>query len=64
MEELLAAYVRYLTAERNLSPYTLRNYRSDLLEFGRYLDDEGLGPLDADRQAFRRYLARLREGGT
>ncbi len=63
MEELLQAYVRYLTAERNLSPYTLRNYRSDLLEFGRYMEEEGLGPLEADRQAFRRYLAHLRERG-
>ncbi len=65
MEELLAAYLRYLTAERNLSPLTLRNYRTDLSDFARYLhDEEGIGPLEADRQAFRRYLARLRENGT
>ena len=64
MEELLEAYVRYLTAERNLSSYTLRNYRSDLCDFGRYLDaEEGLGPLEVDRQSFRRYLARLHEAG-
>ncbi len=64
MEELIEAYARYLTAERNLSSYTLRNYRSDLRDFGRYLDtEEGLGPLKVDRQSFRRYLARLRESG-
>lgn len=62
MEKLIEAYVRYLTAERNLSSYTLRNYRTDLRDFGRYLEtEEGLGLLEADRQSFRRYLARLRE---
>jgi tyrosine recombinase XerC len=62
MEDLIGAYVRYLSAERNLSAYTLRNYRSDLCDFGHYLEaEEGLGPLDVDRKSFRRYLARLRE---
>lgn len=65
MEQLIEVYLRYLTAERNLSPYTLRNYRADLSDFGRYLEvEEGTGPLEVDRQAFRRYLARLREKGT
>ncbi len=65
MEELIEVYLRYLTAERNLSPYTLRNYSADLRDFGRYLEAvEEIGPLDVDRQAFRRYLARLRENGT
>jgi len=65
MEELIEVYLRYLTAERNLSPYTLRNYRGDLSDFGRYLEaEEDVGPLEVDRQAFRRYLARLREIGT
>jgi len=65
MEALIEDYVRYLTAERNLSPYTLRNYRADLRDFGRYLEaEERLGPLDVDRQSFRRYLGRLHEAGT
>ncbi len=64
MQELLEGYIRYLVAERNLSPYTLRNYRTDLLAFARHLEEaEGLGPLEVDRQAFRRYLARLWEEG-
>jgi tyrosine recombinase XerC len=64
IETLLGAYVRYLIAEKNLSPYTLRNYRSDLLDFARYLEDhESVGPLDADRHSFRRYLARARDAG-
>ncbi len=64
MMELLEAYSRYLTAERNLSPYTLRNYRSDLQDFARYLEaEEGADLLAVDRQMLRRYLARLREAG-
>jgi len=65
MEQLIQAYVRYLSAERNLSAYTLRNYRSDLSDFGRYLEtEEHIGPLEIDRQSFRRYLGRLHEAGT
>jgi tyrosine recombinase XerC len=64
MEQLIEAYVRYLTAERNLSAYTLRNYRSDLSDFARHLEtEERIGPLEIDRQSFRRYLARLHEAG-
>lgn len=64
MEELLEAYIRYLVAEKNLSPFTLRNYRSDLLHFAAYLEEEeGVGILDADRMMARRYLAMLKESG-
>ena len=64
MEELLEAYVRYLVAEKNLSPLTLRNYRSDLLHFARYLEDEeGVPVLEADRMMARRYLGMLKESG-
>ena len=64
MEELLDAYVRYLVAEKNLSPLTLRNYRSDLLHFARYLEDEeGVPVLEADRMMARRYLGTLKESG-
>ncbi len=64
MEELLEAYVRYLVAEKNLSPFTLRNYRSDLSHFARYLEDEeGVPVLEADRAMARRYLGILKESG-
>jgi integrase/recombinase XerC len=64
MQELLEAYIRYLIAEKNLSPYTLRNYRSDLLDFAGYMvESEGIHPLRVDRQSFRRYLAHLRDKG-
>lgn len=61
IQELLEAYFRYLVAEKNLSPYTLRNYRTDLLDFFRYLEDQTVDPLTADRQAARQYLMSLRE---
>ncbi|MEX1193926.1 MAG: site-specific tyrosine recombinase/integron integrase [Dehalococcoidia bacterium] len=64
MEELLDAYVRYLVAEKNLSPLTLRNYRTDLLHFARYLEDEEeVAVLDADRIMARRYLGALKNSG-
>src|SRR2546427_10733124 len=64
MEELIDAYLRYLLAEKNLSPYTLRNYRTDLLHFARHLEEqERITLLEVNRQSFRRYLARLRDKG-
>jgi site-specific recombinase XerD len=64
MEELLAAYERYLVAEKNLSRLTLRNYRTDLLHFARYLEDEeGVPVLEADRWMARRYLGALKDAG-
>ena len=64
MEELLDVYVRYLVAEKNLSPLTLRNYRSDLSHFARYIEDEeGVPVLEADRAMARRYLGTLKDSG-
>jgi tyrosine recombinase XerC len=64
LQPLLDAYIRYLIAEKNLSPFTLRNYRTDILDFTHYMDEhEDDGPLDADRHSFRRYLAHARDGG-
>ncbi|MEK7247716.1 MAG: site-specific integrase, partial [Chloroflexota bacterium] len=63
MDELLEAYVRYLVAEKNLSRFTLRNYRSDLLHFAAFLEEEGSDVLTADRMMARRYLGALRERG-
>jgi integrase/recombinase XerC len=63
IEDLLEVYVRYLMAEKNLSPYTLRNYRSDLGDFFAHLDGRGIDPLAADRQVMRQYLVGLRDRG-
>jgi site-specific recombinase XerD len=61
---LLDAYLARLRVERNLSAYTLRNYRTDI---GHFLDwwghVEGTDPLDITRPAFRRYLAALDADG-
>src|SRR6185503_1313352 len=57
-------YIRYLMAEKNLSPLTLRNYRSDITHFQTYLHaEEDANPLTADRLMVRRYLSLLKEGG-
>jgi integrase/recombinase XerC len=64
IQPLLDAYVRYLITEKNLSPFTLRNYRTDILDFARFfVETEGVSPLEADRQSFRRYLAAARDSG-
>jgi Site-specific recombinase XerD len=63
-DELLEAYLRYLLAEKNLSPLTLRNYRSDLTHFATYLrEEEDADPTTADRMMLRRYLGALKEQG-
>lgn len=36
MNDPLSAFLRYLALEKDASPHTLRSYRSDLAEFGRY----------------------------
>ena len=40
-EHLVLDFVAYLEFERGLSRNTLKAYRSDLLQFGRFLDDRG-----------------------
>src|SRR5438067_1582310 len=46
-------------AGRNLSAFTLRNYRSDLGGFFAHLTGRGVEPLAAGRADLRAYLARL-----
>jgi integrase/recombinase XerC len=60
-DKLLQGYLRFLEAERNLSPYTLRNYESDLRSFFRYAQDAERDICDVDRYLLRGYLATLRE---
>ena len=58
------AYLRHLSAERNLSPYTVRNYATDLRQFFHFLEREGLELGSLTRQDFRIYLALLHQRGT
>ena len=53
MDKLLQAYLRFLQAERNLSPYTLRNYENDLRSFFHYAEDAGRDIRDVDRYLLR-----------
>jgi len=68
MKEVFERYINYLEAEKNASPYTVRNYASDLLGsknikgFFDFLSERGIKSLDkADRHMLRDYLAYLVE---
>ena len=60
MEECLDRYIIHLTAERSLSPFTVRNYSADILGFFDFLRREGINSLEhVDHLAVRHYLAWL-----
>jgi integrase/recombinase XerC len=70
MQEVFNRYINYLEAERNVSPYTVRNYTTDLLGsknikgFFTFLTERGIKSLDrADRSLLRDYLSYLVEQG-
>ena len=60
---LLDAYLDELRLQRNLSPHTLRNYRTDLSHFIRYLEERELSLAEVSRLTYRAYLAGLKEDG-
>ena len=62
MPETLDRFVDYLKAERNASPYTVRNYTADLLGFFRFLTEHNIGSLaEVDKGTLRDYLRVLTE---
>ena len=70
MQQIFTRYINYLGAEKNASPYTVRNYTSDLLGsknikgFFAFLTERGIKSLDkADRHIVRDYLSYLVEQG-
>jgi integrase/recombinase XerC len=62
MTDPLAAFLRHLAVEKGASPHTLRSYRTDLLDFTRFVHTT-LGPTatlrSADTRLVRAYLASL-----
>ena len=67
MENLIQKYVDHLRNERNVSPHTLRNYLSDLVQFSQFLVERKLcleegGAVNlrkVDIHVVRTYLAAL-----
>ncbi len=71
MRKLIERYLEHLGAERNLSPHTLRAYRSDLEGFLDFLSGDFLAkkaetvrPREVDPLAVRSFLASLASRGT
>jgi site-specific recombinase XerD len=62
--ELADAYIFALHAERHLSEYTLRNYRSDLQHLFEWLQLNKVSPKAISRPIFREYLGALAAKGT
>src|SRR3989338_2136634 len=52
-------FLHFLEAEKNASPHTIKNYRSDLAEFFRFLGTVKVG--DINYLSIRRFLAHLKE---
>jgi site-specific recombinase XerD len=59
----LEAYLRELSAVGGRSPYTIRNYRTDIGGFLNWCVAHGQEPLRATRQVFREYLTELKDAG-
>lgn len=57
--DYLASYCDMLVVERNSSQNTVRNYRLDLLDFGRWAARASVNPLCATRRDMRSYLGDL-----
>lgn len=64
MREVFSKYLAYLEAERNVSPYTRRNYTNDLMEFFGFVTRQGIDSFkDVNKLTLRSYLAHLMERG-
>lgn len=64
MQEVFNKYIAYLQAERNASPYTVRNYTDTLLEFFDFVRGKGIESLrEVNKQTLRSYLSHLMEQG-
>jgi integrase/recombinase XerD len=62
MERLILDFLAYLELERGLSRNTLAAYRSDLLQFGAFLNRRGLRATEAQHGALAAFLSELADG--
>jgi integrase/recombinase XerD len=62
IERLILDFLAYLELERGLSRNTLEAYRSDLLQFGEYLDRHGLEAVQASHGELAAFLSELARG--
>ena len=63
-ERLVLDFLAYLEFERGLSRNTLEAYRSDLLQYGRFLDERDVSAVDAGPVDVSDFLTRLATGST
>ncbi|MDP2916810.1 MAG: tyrosine recombinase XerC [Dehalococcoidia bacterium] len=64
MQSVFNRYIDYLEAERHASPYTVRNYKTNLLDFFQFLRIKGTKTMEEiDKQALRAYLSQLTDSG-
>jgi integrase/recombinase XerD len=59
IESLVLDFLAYLELERGLSRNTLEAYRSDLLQFGRFLERRGVNVLEAQHGDLAAFLSEL-----
>lgn len=65
MQQLLEKYVAFLQVERSASPFTIRNYITDIKDFLDFLRTQRIGSLEeVDHKLMRRYLAWLMDLNT
>jgi integrase/recombinase XerD len=62
LTDLVLDFLGYLELERGLSRNTLEAYRSDLHQYGRFLDRRGLDPLEVDPPDLGAFISELADG--
>jgi integrase/recombinase XerD len=60
--ELMLDFLAYLELERGLSRNTLEAYRSDLMQYGAFLEREGVGALEVGRRQLNKFVTELASG--
>ncbi len=63
LSELVLDFLGYLELERGLSRNTLEAYRSDLQQFGLFLDREGINPVAITPVQLAAFVSELADGG-